>query len=186
MDVKTVCLAILSVSDTTGYEIRKHFEDGPFAYMYEAGYGSIYPALNKLNEEGLVTVRDVPQEGKPDKKVYSINDAGRAQLKDAINQRPEHDRLRSDFLVMMLFAHLLDSKNRQEAYDTYLNFHRRHLAEMKGEIDGVCSQVGECFDSLPGHDFAHGFGVAVYTAIVDYLEQNRHLLFKEENDAAAE
>ena len=186
MDVKTVCLAILSVSDSTGYEMRKQFEDGPFAYFYEAGYGSIYPALNKLKDQGLVSVRDVSQEGKPDKKIYSINDEGREALKEAINQRPEHDRLRSDFLVMMLFSHLLDSSNRQEDYDTYLNFHKRHLAEMEGEIDGVCSEVGECFDKLPGHDFAHGFGVAVYTAIIEYLEQNRHLIFKEQNDAAAE
>ena len=186
MDVKTVCLAILSVSDATGYEIRKQFEDGPFAYFYEAGYGSIYPALNRLREEGLVSVRNVPQEGKPDKKVYSINDEGRTALKEAMNERPEHDRLRSDFLVMMLFAHKLDPKNRKEAYDTYLNFHRRHLAEMKGEIDGVCTEIGECFDDLPGHDFVHGFGVAVYSTVVEYLEKNRHLLFSDESDAAAE
>ena len=46
MDTRSICLGVLSMGEATGYEIKKLFEDGPFSHFYDAGYGSIYPALN--------------------------------------------------------------------------------------------------------------------------------------------
>lgn len=52
MNVKTVCLAILTQGETTGYEIRKRSTEGDFSFFLEASFGSIYPALSKLEEDG--------------------------------------------------------------------------------------------------------------------------------------
>ena len=57
MDVKTLCLGVLCEhwGKASGYEIRKLLkEEGAFSHFVDAGYGSIYPALNKLSDEGLV------------------------------------------------------------------------------------------------------------------------------------
>ena len=40
MDVKTLCLGVLTLGDASGYEIRKQFEEGPFAHFFGASYGS--------------------------------------------------------------------------------------------------------------------------------------------------
>ncbi len=53
MDVKTLCLAVLFQGEATGYEIKKAFEEGPFAHFQRASFGSIYPALSKLLVEEL-------------------------------------------------------------------------------------------------------------------------------------
>jgi hypothetical protein len=42
--VKTLCLAVLSMGDASGYEIKKLLE-GPFRHIHEASFGAIYPAL---------------------------------------------------------------------------------------------------------------------------------------------
>ena len=55
-----------------------------FGHFFAAGYGSIYPALNSLARDGLVECRHIPQEGKPDRKVYSITAAGREHLLAAL------------------------------------------------------------------------------------------------------
>ena len=55
MDVRTLCLGILSLGDATGYEIKKLVAEGSFSFFSEASYGSIYPALTKLTDEGLVS-----------------------------------------------------------------------------------------------------------------------------------
>ena len=47
MDTCSICLDVLSMGEFTGYEIKKLFEKGPLCHFYDAGYGSIYPALNK-------------------------------------------------------------------------------------------------------------------------------------------
>ena len=58
MDTKSICLAVLCQGDTTGYEIKKAFEEGPFSFFQDVSFGSIYPALTRALDEGLVDLVD--------------------------------------------------------------------------------------------------------------------------------
>ncbi len=104
MNVRTLCLAILFDTEASGYEIRKLSTEGEYAYFVEASFGSIYPALSKLEEEQRVTSRIETQEGRPAKKVYSITEAGRRELLDSLFGDLDPDVYRSEFL---LFAHFV-------------------------------------------------------------------------------
>jgi len=86
MDSKTLCLGALILGDASGYEIKKLFEEGPFSYFHQTSFGSIYPALGNLMEEGLVTCDERAQDGRPDKKVYSLTEAGRAAFIHALGK----------------------------------------------------------------------------------------------------
>ena len=66
MNVRSLCLGILSTGEASGYEIKKDIEEGMFSHFIDASFGSIYPALTQLAGEGLVTVREQEQTGKPD------------------------------------------------------------------------------------------------------------------------
>ena len=48
MNVRTLCLGILSLQEASGYEIKKDVEDGVFCHLIDASFGSIYPALTQL------------------------------------------------------------------------------------------------------------------------------------------
>lgn len=65
MNVKTLCLAILSFGEATGYDIRKRAAEGPLSYFIESSFGSIYPALHRLRHEGLVERRREARLGRP-------------------------------------------------------------------------------------------------------------------------
>ena len=69
MNVRTLCLGVLTAGEASGYEIKKDIEEGMFSHFIDASFGSIYPALTQLAGEGLLTVRAEEQTGKPDKKV---------------------------------------------------------------------------------------------------------------------
>ena len=86
MNVRTLCLSILYNGEASGYDIRRMCTEEEFAYFVEASYGSIYPALAKLEEDGLVTSRTEQQDGKPAKKIYSITDAGRDAFVAALGE----------------------------------------------------------------------------------------------------
>src|SRR5271156_5193233 len=107
MDVRTICLGILTRGPATGYEIKKLFEDDGYQHFVEASFGSIYPALNRMTEEGLVSVREEAQEKRPDRKVYSITSSGRSAFIAALLKPLPEDRHRSPFVFAMLFSHLL-------------------------------------------------------------------------------
>lgn len=167
MDVKTLCLGVLSRGEATGYEIKKICEDGPFAHFYAAGFGSIYPALNALSDEGLISMREVLQDGRPAKKVYALTAAGRLALTAALSEPPAPDRLRSDFLFMTFFGELMPARDVDRLIENRIALLRGKLADMRTCAEEVASG---------GPAFTLGYGIAVYEAAADYLETHRHEL----------
>lgn len=58
-----------------GYEVRQELEAWGAEKWADIGYGSIYHALKKMADEGLLIVLESP-DGKQDKMVYQITPAG--------------------------------------------------------------------------------------------------------------
>ena len=104
MNVRTICLAILYDADATGYEIRKLSTEGEYSYFIDASYGAIYPALQKLEADKLVTSLVQQQDGKPAKKIYSITPIGRREFINSLFDQLGEDEYRSEFLLFARFA----------------------------------------------------------------------------------
>jgi PadR family transcriptional regulator AphA len=169
MDVKTVCLGMLTDGPATGYDLKKEFESS-FGHFFAAGYGSIYPALSWLADNKLVSCEEIPQEGKPDRKVYRITDEGHQFLRTALkNTRPCH-KVRSEFLATMCFAHLMDKDDVQAVLDHRLTEIDRYKELFRSiEQDGMCEWP-------EGAKFVLGFGKAIAAAMETYINENRHPL----------
>ena len=164
MDVKTLCLGVLTLRDMTGYEIKKHFEQS-FAHFFVAGYGSIYPALGELTRADLVSCQDVAQAKRPDKKVYRITEAGRAQLEKALAETPPRHKVRSEFLVLLYFAHLMTRERLAEVLD-----------ERVRDIDALIACIDEAFGEgkhSPSHELVAGLGRVTLEAQRNYIVENR-------------
>ena len=107
MDVRTICLGILTRGDATGYEIKKLFEEDGYQHFVEASFGSIYPALNRLTEEVWSRSAPKPRKSAPTaRSIRSRQPGRRAFLASLMKPLPE-DRHRSPFVFAMLFSHLL-------------------------------------------------------------------------------
>jgi PadR family transcriptional regulator, regulatory protein PadR len=78
-DLNALILAVLADRDAHGYEISKQIRQLS-GEVFKYGEGQLYPALHKLEEEGQVVAIWVPQEGKPDRKVYKITPSGIQEL----------------------------------------------------------------------------------------------------------
>ncbi len=70
----------------------------------EASFGSIYPALSKLEEGGHVVSRTVAQEGRPSKRVYQITPTGREFFINSLYDELNDDVFRSEFLLFLRFV----------------------------------------------------------------------------------
>jgi DNA-binding PadR family transcriptional regulator len=73
-DVRTALLRLIAERPMHGYDLIKELEQRSGG-MWRPSPGSIYPTLQLLEDEGLL--RGEEQDGK---RVYSITDAGRAEL----------------------------------------------------------------------------------------------------------
>ena len=79
MDAKAIILGFLMQKSMTGYELKKAFSIS-FSFFSGLSYGSIYPALKKMEQQGLITMRMEIQEGLPNKKIYTITKLGREKF----------------------------------------------------------------------------------------------------------
>lgn len=178
MNVRTLCLGILSAEEASGYEIKKDVEEGLFSHFIEASYGSIYPALMQMSAEGLLTVRSEEQTGKPDKKVYAITPAGRETLAKALMVIPRKDKFKSEFLFQMLLQDFIPRNVVMTAID-------KQLHDLKEDLE----RIKECRsrpDGDEGTRFVSGYGYAVVGASLAYLEAKKAELLAEPPAAAAE
>lgn len=165
MNVKTLCLGILTFREASGYEIKKMVEDGMFSYFIDASYGSIYPALTQMQREGLLTVRPEEQSGRPDKKVYAITPRGRRALGEALTETPAPDKFKSEFLFQMLLREHIDPAHVAQVYDS-------QIEELSAELQRVNACSAEAA-AHPGTRFVNGYGRAVLGAALKYLVSSR-------------
>jgi DNA-binding PadR family transcriptional regulator len=78
---KYLILGLLAERPMTGYDIKKHVK-AVLSSVMNASYGTLYPALHKLLQDGAVEMQEVPQKGRPAKKIYRITTRGRAELEE--------------------------------------------------------------------------------------------------------
>ncbi|SRX94074.1 hypothetical protein MSP7336_02322 [Mycobacterium shimoidei] len=72
-------LVSLCEQSGSGYELAHRF-DRSIGYFWTASHQQIYRTLRAMEGDGWVRVTRIAQRGRPDKKVYAVSDAGRAEL----------------------------------------------------------------------------------------------------------
>ena len=173
MNTKTLCLANLSTQDASGYEIKKLSQEGIFSHFVDASFGSIYPALSRMEQEGLVSVREEFQSGKPPSKIYSITELGRDEFATSLSAPIKDDVHKSEFLLIAMFAPIVPRHAVAKALQMQKDYYRRELENIAEHNSGE----GDCPDS-PGADWVASYGQRVLQNALDYLRENSDRLLE--------
>lgn len=173
MQLKTLCLGALCLGDATGYDIKKLFETA-FTHFHHASFGSIYPALKKLESEGLVKSRVEPGPRHPERRLFSTTVAGRSAFVRLLAETAPTEHLRSEFLVLLFFAHLLPTEV---------------LADKLTEVEKRYEQQLDYLKSLPregrasaGMALTIDLGIAACQAKLETLRTHRSSLLARHRD----
>lgn len=82
----------------SGYELARRFERS-IGYFWTATHQQIYRVLKRMESDGWIDVREVPQQARPDKKEYSVAAPGRAALAAWLHEPIEPESVRHDLAV---------------------------------------------------------------------------------------
>lgn len=96
-------LAVLAQSPCSGYDISKRFDEGVGCY-WKASQQQIYRELAKMEKTHWVEFEAIPQAGKPNKKIYSVTEAGHQALAEWFAEPTEPTPIREDLLVKVMAA----------------------------------------------------------------------------------
>jgi len=78
-DLPLLVLGILQDEGLHGYEIAKRIRDVSEKSL-DVAEGRLYPALHKLELDGLIQAEWIEQDARPARKVYSLTEAGQSEL----------------------------------------------------------------------------------------------------------
>lgn len=179
MNTKELLLSVLMRGPATGYDIKKILAT-EVSLILDVSLSNLYPALNELAEEGLVTFEKVEQDNRPNKKVYAITERGReACLKALMETEPRHT-LRSEFLFILIFASFLPRGRVEQLIES-------RLAEFQMLLDNLDQIEGPNATREPtaGQRFARGLGRATIEAQRQYMLAHRSWLLRETADSDA-
>ncbi|OLF05322.1 hypothetical protein BLA60_36440 [Actinophytocola xinjiangensis] len=105
MPIQHAVLALLANGPSYGYSLKGAFEAAVGPQWGPLNIGHLYQVLNRLSRDELVASEQVAQSVKPDRVVYEITDAGRAELADWLAApTPRTSGFRDDFFLKVMAA----------------------------------------------------------------------------------
>ncbi len=111
MSLEHALLGFLSREPETGYDLKTRGFDRELAHCWNADQAQVYRTLERLRERRLVTSRNVPQRGKPDRRVFSITESGREELSRWLGTSETPRPPRDPFLLHLFFSAELADTN---------------------------------------------------------------------------
>jgi DNA-binding PadR family transcriptional regulator len=126
-------LGQLAHGPSSGYEIKARLASGA-AQFWHASYSQIYAELRRLAELGLVDEERVLQQARPNKRVYTITEAGRRALREWLAEPWGLATLKDASLVKLTLADELEPAQVIEELRRLEAAHGRRQAEFEAEI----------------------------------------------------
>ncbi|WP_067699662.1 PadR family transcriptional regulator [Nocardia jejuensis] len=103
MALEHALLVSLTERASSGYDLARRF-DKSIGFFWNATHQQIYRVLKRMEEQGWVTAEAVVQEGRPDKRMYSVSDAGRGELTRWIAEPSDVGAMRNELGVKLRAA----------------------------------------------------------------------------------
>ncbi len=143
MSLEHAILGFLNYKPFSGYDLKKIF-DTSVQHFWAADQSQIYRTLARLTEQGWTEIEVIEQEDRPDRKVYTITQTGRDELRRWLTTSLTHEKHRSAELVQVFFAGQLSD-------DEVLAMFEREAEKIRAGLagyDGVPQQAAEYIEMM--------------------------------------
>ncbi|RZT88972.1 PadR family transcriptional regulator [Pseudonocardia sediminis] len=133
MSLRHALLGLLAEKPASGYELTQVFEASLQRFAWHARHSQIYPELNKLADEGLVTVVG---SGARNRRTYGLTDDGRAELHRWLLSPPGAPSVRNESVLRMFLLTALppdDAKAMLERFRSEGAHVEKVLAEIRSD-----------------------------------------------------
>ena len=173
MSLMHAILGFLSDQPQTGYDLKTERFDESVAHFWPADQAQIYRTLEKLAEQGLVESHVEIQEGRPNRKVYQITEAGRAELAQWLRTYQPIPAYREPFLIQLFFADILPNETilrllqaQFEAHESLLKRYQQIAIPRPDEMPDVKAQRQVSLQQI-----TLDIGIRVEQQYMDWLRQ---------------
>ncbi len=163
-----ILLGLLHEQPMSGYDLKKTI-DSTVGFFYSTSFGSLYPALKRLEEKEYVIVEDVKGDSK-NKKIYTLQKAGKEAFIKWLEQPLKSSK--NEHLLKIFFMDYLDEEMRSYLLKEFQNKLKGERQMLK-EVEQIV--IGELAELTNPQDFYYRlsmlqYGVRHFEMELDWLE----------------
>lgn len=132
MSLQFAILGLLEYKSMTGYDLKKIFDES-INNFWAASLSQIYRELGTLENKSYVVSVVQLQRDRPDKKIYSITETGKAAFKEWLVNFPEKisKETRDEFTLRIFFGSNLSKKDLIKQFQRFKDEKLKNLEEIK-------------------------------------------------------
>ena len=173
--IDNVILGLLAHEKLTGYDIKKRI-DGGISLFWKGSFGSIYPALASMEQDGLVAIDASTEEGR-EKKYYSITEKGLKVLTAWLEDDKAINDLKYETMLKVFFGGVT---SREVTVKNINDFSR----DIEGRLKLLRMYQESLSPSLDIQDHLYfyltvTFGIATYEAYLKWCEDATRILLEQ-------
>jgi len=143
-----VILGLLTFREMSGYDLKQLINQSITHFYWSPAKSQIYGELRRLESHGLVTMREVPQTLRPDKRLYRITTQGtEAMMKWLEHSGVEPDSYKSALLLKVFFGHMLSGdtlvgllEERRRQVERDLGACQKKAEELRASLEGSAAE----------------------------------------------
>ncbi|MBN1487010.1 MAG: PadR family transcriptional regulator [Anaerolineae bacterium] len=163
VNIRNFILGLLAQQPMSGYDIKRLSESLSWL-IGGLSYGSLYPALHALLQEGLVEVDVVQNEDRPPRKVYSLTNKGKQVIKSWGSQPIKKEASLKDFVMCLFMGSNLPLSSLEE----HIRQRKLQVRQHRDTLVQMMERESNIVDL--GHRMAMGYGLAIANAELAWLE----------------
>ena len=150
--IKFILLGFLNYQPMTGYDLKLAI-DSSTSHFWHAHHSQIYTTLRQMEKDLLVTSVYIKEESQPDRRVYTITEAGQQALAEWLDQSmTEATQIKEELLVRIFFSARRDPQEvlaelrlQRRLHEEKLAAYRRITEEIPHEHAGADLQRDQIF-----------------------------------------
>jgi DNA-binding PadR family transcriptional regulator len=133
MSLQHALLGLLSYKPATGYELKSVFSES-IRFFWNATLPQIYRTLNQMEEAGWLDATVEQQEGKPNRKVYSLTSTGSQEFLRWLREPPEIPQPKYPMLIKIFFGNRLEPDQLRTLLHQWREYHAKALEGLEKEV----------------------------------------------------
>ena len=176
-------LGLLNYKSMSGYDVMSVFRDS-LNFFWSAKTSQIYRELQGLKEKGFVSDQLVKQSGKPDKKLFSITEAGIEEFKTWLRNE-DYGNSNSPLCMKVFFCGELSAEENLERFREQREIVTKRLESymaIQQIIDGYADKM-QASEARVYWQMTLDYGVRYCRMLLDWYDSNIEKLMHLSKDA---
>jgi len=179
MSLPHIILGMLRKKSKSGYDLKKELEF-TIQYFWEADISRIYRSLSEMQKKGWVEFETVIQEDSPNKKVYSLTEAGRKELQTWLAEPGKSSGSNNPFLAQLHFSDAIPIEAQLKVMETRLETLKEEIKELENRASNLNMPVPLPDDALQRgvirEMFSLEYGIRKYQFEIEWTENIINIL----------